>query len=168
MDSVLESTRAKEDALKKETAEKLNSFRRQQEEADRALLDQANDTEEGTPIGKANGPGAGDSQGAANVWKKRKRVEKEVLKGVKLRKGSSSIESSLRSGATSGEVGDAKSRSEEAIEGKVKTENVMGEKPSSYPKSVDDEAKTSLLLPQKDKTPQPSLGLAAYSSDEED
>ena len=168
MDSVLESTRAKEDALKKETAEKLSSFRRQQEEADRALLDQANDTEEGILVGKANDPGAGDSQWAANVWKKRKRVEKEVLKGVKLRKGSSSIESSLHLETTSGEVGDAKSRSEEAIEGKVEIENVVGEKPGSHPKSVDDKAKASLLLPQKDKAMQPSLGLAAYSSDEED
>lgn len=164
LDSVLESTRAKEDAVKKETAEKLSLFRRQQEEADRALLNQVNDTEGGTT---ANDPAAGDSQWAANAWKKRKRVEKEVLKGVKLRKASSSIESSLPSDSTSGEVSDAKSRPEEAREVKGISENVVGVNDASYLKSVDEKAKTS-PLPQKGKEVQPSLGLAAYSSDEED
>lgn len=167
MDSVLESTRAKEDALKKETAEQLSLFRRQQEEADRALLNQANDTEGGTTVGKTDDPATGDSQWAANTWKKRKRVEKEVFKGVKLRKGSSSIESSLLSETTLDEAGHAKLRPEEAAELKGKIGSVVDEKPTSYPKSVDDKAETT-FLPQKDKAMQPSLGLAAYSSDEED
>lgn len=164
MDSVLESTRAKEDALKKETAEQLSLFRRQQEEADRALLDQVNDTEGGKTVGKTDDPAAADSQWAANAWKKRKRVEKEVLKGVKLRKGSASIESSLLPETISGDV---KSKPEEATVLKGKSGSVVDEKPMSYPKLVDDKAETT-LLPTKDKATQPSLGLAAYSSDEED
>lgn len=143
--------------MKKETAEKLSSFRRQQEEADRALLNQANDAEGGTAVGKANDIAAGDSQLATYAWKKRKRVEKEVLRGVKLRKGSSS----------SGEVGHAKAKPEEAMEVRARSETAAGEKSGSYPKPIDDQAK-KMLLPQKDKATQPGLGLAAYSSDEED
>lgn len=166
MDSVLESTRAKEEALKKETAEQLSLFRRHQEEADRAILNQVNDTEVGTAVRKAPDLGASDSQWAINARKKRKRVEKEVLKGVKLRKGSSSVESSLPLEITSGEVGHAKARAEETMGVGLRNESVVGEKPGSYPKPADDKAK--IVLSEKDNAMQPSLGLAAYSSDEED
>lgn len=166
LDSVLESTRAKEEALKKETAEQVSLFRRQQEEADRAILNQTNDTEGGTATGKANDLTGGDYQWATNTWKKRKRVEKEGLKGIKLRKASS-MESSLPSENTTNEFDQAKARHEDAVEKKTRSEIVIGEKPASYPKSVDDKAKKT-LVPQKDKAVQPSLGLAAYSSDEED
>lgn len=166
MDSVLESTRAKEDALKKETAEQLTLFRRQQEDADRALLDQVNETEGGINVSKTDDLATGDSQWAANTWKKRKRAEKEVFKGVKLRKGSSSAESSLLP-ETTGEAGRVKPEPEDATEVKGKSGSVVDEKPTSYPKSVDDKTETTLLA-QKDRAMQPSLGLAAYSSDEED
>lgn len=39
LDSIMESTRAKEAAVKKETAEQLELFRRQREEAEKALLE---------------------------------------------------------------------------------------------------------------------------------
>ena len=83
LDSVLESTRAKEAALKKETEEQLEVFRKQQENADRALLND-DDGEKGR----------GEVDTVDNGWKttsrKRRRVgEKEGLKGVKLRKSSS-------------------------------------------------------------------------------
>ena len=143
--------------MKKETAEKLSLFRRQQEEADRALLKQVNDTEETSDLV------AGDSQGAVNAWKKRKRVEKELIKGVKLRKGSSSTEPSE---TASGEVHHTQGRPEEATQAKPRPGSAVGEKPGSYPKSVDDKDEKTLLSP-KDKATQPSLGLAAYSSDED-
>ncbi|KAI9748648.1 MAG: hypothetical protein M1815_003086 [Lichina confinis] len=83
LDSVLESTRAKEAALKKETEEQLEVFRKQQENADRALLND-DDGEKGR----------GEVDTVDGGWKttsrKRRRVgEKEGLKGVKLRKSSS-------------------------------------------------------------------------------
>lgn len=86
LDSVLESTRAKEAAVKKETIEQLDLFRRQQEEADKALLLRDDD---------GTGQGIGSSNLEEEQWKttakKRKRVgEKETLKGVKLRKPSTS------------------------------------------------------------------------------
>lgn len=39
LDSIMESTRAQEAAVKKETAEQLELFRRQREEAEKALLE---------------------------------------------------------------------------------------------------------------------------------
>lgn len=160
MDSVLESTRAKEEALKKETAEQLNLFRRQQEEADRALLPHIDNAEEEIAAGKSQDLGTTESQWAINDRKKRKRGDKEVLKGVKLRKGSTSIESSLPSDIMSGKVAHAEARLE------PNRQHVAGEKLGSHPKRADDKAKKLLL--EKDHASQPILGLAAYSSDEED
>ncbi|KAK6594325.1 hypothetical protein H4I95_10837 [Botrytis cinerea] len=73
LDSVLESTRAEEDRVRKETAEGLELFRKQQEDADkkaRAADDGGAQIQDGSP---------------------RKRTkDKEVLKGVKVRRASSS------------------------------------------------------------------------------
>lgn len=87
LDSVLESTRTKEAAVKKETIEQLDLFRRQQEEADKAWLAEAVD-------GNGTNAVAGSSPTEEEQWtvngKKRKRAkDKQVLKGVKLRKTSS-------------------------------------------------------------------------------
>ena len=109
LDSVLESTREKEAALKKETAEQLDAFRKQREEADRkaALEDDVDDLEGREKQSSA----AVDAASEASIqWavgaKKRKRVkEKEGIKGVKLRRASSSnttiskIQASLEQGA---------------------------------------------------------------------
>ncbi|MCJ1312876.1 hypothetical protein MMC25_006552 [Agyrium rufum] len=107
LDSVLESTRAKEEALKKETTERLDEFRRLREEAEKkaALLDDADGGEdgagaEGAMAGKAGSPNAQDDEPKWAVGgRKRKRVkEKEgVLKGVKVRR-----ESTLGEGPASG------------------------------------------------------------------
>lgn len=85
LDSVLESTRAKEEAVKKETTEQLDVFRRQQEEADKALLSEATSTNDASPLGLTSS----ESQWAINARKRKRAKEKEGLKGVKLRKMSS-------------------------------------------------------------------------------
>jgi hypothetical protein len=157
LDSVLESTRAKEEALKKETTEQLNLFRRQQEEADKVLLSQVNNTDGVTAVGTAHDPGTSESQWAINARKKRKRVEKEVLKGVKLRKGSSPIESLLSSEVVSSEAAHAMNTSEECV---------ADEKSPSYPEPSVDQVEKPLLV--RGNALHPSLGLAAYSSDEDD
>lgn len=82
----MQKTRADEDRIKKETAEGLAAFRQQQEEADK----------------KARGGEAVDEKETAveeETWvaggRKRKRTkEKEVLKGVKIRR-SSTVEKSV-------------------------------------------------------------------------
>ncbi len=167
LDSVLESTRAKEDALKKETAEQLNFFRRQQEEADRALLDQVDNAEGGTAaVGTAHDLGISESQWAINARNKRKRPEKEVLKGVKIRKGSSSVDKLLPSDTLSHEAAHAPDKPEEPTEVRSsKDTSIASDENVSCPKDLDDQTKKRLL--EMDNVLQPSLGLVAYSSDEE-
>ncbi|KAI9051007.1 hypothetical protein LZ554_005115 [Drepanopeziza brunnea f. sp. 'monogermtubi'] len=84
LDSVLESTRAEEDRIKKETAEGLALFRQQQEEEDKKARRSNNGlaAEEVAPIVE---------EGSWATGKKRKRTkDKEGLKGVKLRRASAS------------------------------------------------------------------------------
>lgn len=90
LDSVLESTRAEEDRVKKETREGLELFRRQQEEADKKLLAGSGDTTTAT-IGEGS-PGAEEEQWIAGGRKRKRVKEKEGLRGVKLRKSSSTGE----------------------------------------------------------------------------
>ncbi|MCJ1354321.1 MAG: hypothetical protein MMC33_004309 [Icmadophila ericetorum] len=101
LDSVLESTRAREEAVKRETTEQLDAFRRLQEEADKAALlsgsGEAAGEEDGRGAGGAAGPlgspvrglGEDGSEWGVNSRKRKRFKEKEILKGVKLRKGSS-------------------------------------------------------------------------------
>ena len=88
---MLESTRAKEEAVKKETKEQLDLFRRQQEEADKALLDAAGNEATVAPATAGSSP-MEEGQWAVNARKRKRVKEKEVLKGVKLRKSSSTSE----------------------------------------------------------------------------
>lgn len=82
LDSVLESTRAEEDRVKKETAEGLAGFRKQQDEIEKKARQEADDAELRTEE---------EENWNASTIRKRKRVkEKEGLKGVKLRKSSTS------------------------------------------------------------------------------
>jgi hypothetical protein len=86
LDSMLESTRAEEERVRRETAEGLETFRRQQEDADKRLLADAANT------AVVNPDAAQEDWVAAGARKrKRKAKEKEVLvKGVKLRTSSTS------------------------------------------------------------------------------
>ncbi|KAI9782710.1 MAG: hypothetical protein M1839_004698 [Geoglossum umbratile] len=94
LDSVLESTRAREAALKKETSEQLDAFRKQQEEADKAAFREEDETTgaaAGASSGSAGPLGEGE-QWALSGRKRKKGREKEGLKGVKLRRASSTAE----------------------------------------------------------------------------
>ena len=101
LDSVLESTRAKEEAVKRETVEQLDVFRRQQEEADRALLLQHEDGPDEEKTGKAGSPTTEETQWAVNARKRKRVKEKEGLKGIKLRKYSTTGERPTAIEATS-------------------------------------------------------------------
>ncbi|KAL8995673.1 MAG: hypothetical protein Q9169_004643 [Polycauliona sp. 2 TL-2023] len=166
LDSVLESTRAREDAVKKETAEQLNLFRRQQDEADKASLNltTADTTQSSEPV---TGPQAlaAESQWAINARKRKRVKDKEVLPGVKLRKSSSTSE-----------------RPTHLSPGTPTThEDVTGSRVKEFPKSNIDQAEGSPVAEKKDvespelkalrdspKPPVGVLGLAGYSSDEDD
>ncbi len=119
LDSVLESTRAKEEAIRKETVEQLDVFRKQQEKADRELLRLENDGAE--KVEDAAAIETPEEQWKTNARKRRRAAEKEVLKGVKVRKASAS-----------------------AAEKPVSTSKVE-EQPSKNPSKVD----TSKAVPSK-------------------
>lgn len=174
---MLESTRAKEEAVKRETTEQLDLFRRQQEEADKALLEESGEKEDGEG-GKAGSPTAGENQWAVNARKRKRTKEKEVLKGVKVRKGSSTSEQPVglggeRRGSASQEPEKGKtivsaqdstenktSSAEKDLEGKVISEALASPTP-----------KSSTAAPKQDSegaSKPAALGLAGYSSEEED
>ena len=85
---MLESTRAKEAAVQKETQEQLDIFRKQQEKADRDLL-RIDDAER---VEAARVLEAPEEQWRMNGKKRARKIEKEPLKGVKIRKISSAAE----------------------------------------------------------------------------
>lgn len=84
---MLESTRTREEEIRRETAEQLDLFRRQQEEADKALLVEA--AADGDGVGGGGGDGAVlGEQWAVSGKKRRRGRDRQVLKGVKIRKTS--------------------------------------------------------------------------------
>jgi hypothetical protein len=86
LDSVLESTRAEEERVRRETAEGLEAFRRLQEEADKRQLANA--------VGATVLNSAEEQEdwvaGGSRKRKRRTREEEVLVKGVKLRKSSTS------------------------------------------------------------------------------
>ena len=92
LDSVLESTRAREEAVKKETREQLELFRRQQEVADRALLAESAGNGDVTEVGGSGSPTGEESSWAVNARKRKRLKEKEIPKITKHRKHSLPLE----------------------------------------------------------------------------
>lgn len=84
---MLESTRKEEDRVKRETAEGLAMFRQQQEEADK----QARRGSEGAAIEEGS-PTFDEESWVAGGKKRKRNKEKEVLRGVKIRRSSTSTE----------------------------------------------------------------------------
>ena len=84
LDSVLESTRAEEERVKRETAEGLEQFRRQQEEANK----KARAGGDGTQVADEGSPTLEEEQWIAGGRKRKRAKEKEGLKGVKIRRSS--------------------------------------------------------------------------------
>ncbi|KAL8863131.1 MAG: hypothetical protein Q9178_000505 [Gyalolechia marmorata] len=164
LDSVLESTRAKEDAVKKETAEQLNLFRRQQDEADKASLDLT-----GTRTDASSEPGtqpetfAANSQWAINARKRKRLKDKGVLPGVKLRKSSSTSETPtsplLAIPRTSSGVKDSPVQGSKAAIDQGKASHIGDNGDVESP-----QVKASLDSP---KPTVGALGLSGYSSEED-
>lgn len=184
LDSVLESTRKREEEVKKETSEQLDLFRRQQEEKDRELLEGGEEVD-----GKAGSPTAGESQSAWAVnARKRKRTkenDRAGLKGLKLRKSSSTGETpvGLRKASSTGETL-AVPRTEAGYREPVEPQGTAPETAStgkasfgvsaSPPPPPPPETITTKVSPKQENSVSPKppgtlgLGLAGYSSDEDD
>ncbi|KUJ07947.1 uncharacterized protein LY89DRAFT_600644 [Mollisia scopiformis] len=157
LDSILERTRAEEDRVKKETQEGLALFRQQQEEVDK----KARRGSDGAAV--ADTPAEDESWAAG---RKRKRAkEKEGLKGVKLRR-SSTTEAMNPPQASPTTRAQATTNSTATKDPVVKTD--------PKPPSVADKTKSQdqpEASSNEKKTPIPSkgaLGLVDYGSDEED
>lgn len=180
---MLESTRKKEEEVKKETSEQLDLFRKQQEEKDKELLVGGEEVD-----GKAGSPTTVEPQSpwAVNA-KKRKRAkenDRAGFKGLKLRKNSSTGEApvELRNSSSTGEALNV-SRTE-AGEGRiVEPQGTAPGTPSTKEKAAVGvsaspppplEIITTKISPKQDNSSiqkpsgTPGLGLAGYSSDDDD
>ncbi|KIV78981.1 hypothetical protein PV11_06577 [Exophiala sideris] len=144
LDSVLESSRAKEDAVKKETADQLEAFRKQRAAAEQALSEQPALAE----------TGKSDVQVGKSSWttqkKKRRRDREDEAGGLKLRKLSSSVDEQTPT------MEPAKNNNAATAELPKKGETRVSSVPST--KSAND-------VPQAASA---GLGLAGYDSDEDD
>ncbi|RAL11542.1 uncharacterized protein BO97DRAFT_470988 [Aspergillus homomorphus CBS 101889] len=167
LDSIMESTRAKEAAVRKETAEGLELFRRQREEAEKTLLE---DTSADVV------PAAEGEDWKLPARKRRREKSRDLLVPGKKRKSFSGDSAASPTGeqspqsaskkspaetsqqqSTSAQKGSEKSKTSATAESAVKT----GQSPKKS---------TSMEKPVLKPTANPpslSLGLAGYSSDSE-
>ncbi|TAQ88511.1 hypothetical protein B7494_g3151 [Chlorociboria aeruginascens] len=152
LDSLLESTRAEEARVKKETREGLEAFRRQQDEADmtRKESNGTTNTEDGSAIIE-------EEQWVAAGRKRKRAKDKEVLKGVKIRRSLPFEQPRDSEGA--------KEKPEE-LSASVPT-LLLTEMPSEEPKiHVQNQQSESEDTAAK-KIPSGGLGLVDYGSDDD-
>ena len=168
LDSVLESTRAKEQAVKRETSEQLELFRRQQEEAEKAALD--GDITNTTAVSPTDP--SSDSQWALNARKRKRVKEDKGLKGVKIRRSSTATDitpatpdhaptADHNTGTISTQIlGNAKTGGTNKAENPISppSEKATNNTATPLPPKVSSSAKVGMGA---------GLGLADYSSDDE-
>ncbi|KAJ5589217.1 hypothetical protein N7537_011895 [Penicillium hordei] len=161
LDSVLESTRAKEAAVKKETAEQLEAFRRQREAAQKALLEST--SPEVAPV-------KGD-EWTALARKRRNDKHRNALISGKKRKASAT--DNVAEKGTNNEKdwqkldGAGGSSTKKLDQGTSKSDKTTPTTPATQPKVVTDTEKGQQKTKSPTKPPLVSLGLAGYSSDSE-
>ncbi|KAE8359023.1 N-terminal domain of NEFA-interacting nuclear protein NIP30-domain-containing protein [Aspergillus caelatus] len=163
LDSIMESTRAQEAAVKKETAEQLEAFRRHREEAEKVAL------EEGT----ADVTPAAEGEDWKIPARKRRRDKKDLLLPGKKRKSTAEgAEETLSTGEQKVDQKDKDSGKDEkqsvpapADAAKVKSQPPVNTATSASPVQANDVKEI-----EKKQAPKPasiSLGLSGYSSDSE-
>lgn len=158
LDSVLESTRAKEEAVKKETTEQLDIFRRQQEEADKAIMSEAVGVEDTSPVG---GIPPGESQWAINARKRKRAKGREALLGAKVRKTSFANEYSPLAAAT--EPDEAEGASDSIHEPFANNKGI----PKAVSPTITASENGGIKLPPREQPSAVGLGLIDYSSGED-
>jgi hypothetical protein len=166
---VLESTRAEEERVRKETAEGLEAFRKRREEVDRKAL-AASRVDERSPTGDDGGDEAEWAAGVGGSGRKRKRRDQHegLLKGVKIRRQSTASED-VREERKVGEPGNSEavaprteeevaSTSEKRISPAAQSTSRASVKPAAPPHTA--QAKTVAT-----SLPKPALVLVDYDSD---
>ncbi|OQE37794.1 hypothetical protein PENCOP_c009G06321 [Penicillium coprophilum] len=169
LDSVLESTRAQEAAVKKETADQLEAFRRQREEAEKALRESAS-SDVTTGQGEA---------WSALARKRRRDKQRDLLIPGKKRKASATENAAgkdTHNGKDSHKQDDAGSSSTKKLVETSKSDEAAAAasatssqttNPATQAKVVTDTDKPQLKTESPTKPPAVSLGLGGYSSDSE-
>ncbi|KAF7185153.1 PSME3-interacting protein, partial [Pseudocercospora fuligena] len=152
LDSVMESTRAQEAAVKKETTEQLDAFRRQQEEAERAAK-------------QAGSPEAPETaeQESWSVGKKRKKGKESLFGAVKLRRSSTTDKSEQATAKPTQTTESTKAAERAPSQDAVKTETAENSSANASPGVAADSKAAAKPAPTG-----VGLGLGAYSSDEDD
>ncbi|KAL2067056.1 hypothetical protein VTL71DRAFT_1480 [Oculimacula yallundae] len=146
LDSVLESTRAEEDRIKKETAEGLSLFRQQQDEADKKAREGS-----GSAATEAGSPTVEEESWVAGGRKRKRTKEKEGLKGVKIRRVSTT-------------------EAAKPTQAHPPTpEELPAPEPQSQPSKKVSDAKTIAAESKNpSEPPKPTSGLVSYGSDDDD
>ncbi|KAL9002022.1 MAG: hypothetical protein Q9188_005029 [Gyalolechia gomerana] len=165
LDSVLESTRAREDAVKKETIEQLDLFRRQQEEADRALLNHTTNTSTSREAHSPVNDTSTDSSWAINARKRKRNKGNDVKPGLKLRKSSTTEKPPAVLPGAAASASPAEGALEE-LKPSQKATAASDNSLNTVDGSFKDTHRHSSVAFEK-ATPT-ALGLAAYSSDEDE
>jgi hypothetical protein len=160
LDSVLESTRAEEARVRRETREGLDVFRKAQEEVEKRAREG-----EGGEEGVGGGGGGGEGEWVAGGARKRKRRgEREGLRGVKVRRASSTGDLVAASPATRPSV--EKERDPASIK-RAAEELPQKQKPSPKPSKPISKS-SQAAPPSAPPKPVPKPGLVDYGSDEDD
>jgi hypothetical protein len=153
---VLESTRAKENAVKEETAEQLDAFRKQRALAEQSLL--------GLEDGDSGMPGDLVGTNAWSIKKKKRRRDQDrstesAGTGTKLRKLSSTA---------ADEQPPFESVDADADADVVRSKDVLVEQIESTTATTSTKEPFPALQQKNPAPVSPGLGLGGYSSDEDD
>ena len=147
-------------------------FRRQQDEADKAILSES-DTPDPSAPGKAHGPSITESDWAVNAKKRKRTKDNEGLKGIKLRKSSPSDISPKATTSTvcaGSPTPSSVSKELKAVLGSPVREQAVAMDSSPSPKR-DTKSSCDSSATSKSETTKgtlPELGLAGYGSSDED
>lgn len=156
LDSVLESTRAQEAAVKKDTADQLEVFRKQREEAEKSALGPT--SSEVTP--------AEDEEWTIHA-RKRRREKKDLLLPGKRRK--SSTAEPIPTGETKTNESGQRSTSATKVDNTSKpiSSNTSDSKPPVSTEKTASSGPNESKAEAKPQPAKPALGLVGYGSDSE-
>lgn len=166
LDSVLESTRAQEAAVKKDTADQLEVFRRQREEAEKALLEDTS----------ADVAPAAEGENWKIPARKRRRDKKDSLIPGKKRKSTAESngenspqkEQKIEGAKSAGQNEEKKTSSVSATTNTApRQKESKPSETSSNPGKPSEGTKAADAKPPEPPKPAASLGLADYGSDSE-
>jgi hypothetical protein len=156
LDSVLESTRAQEEAVKKDTADQLEVFRKQREEAEKAMLGSASSDVTPAPVE--------EEDWAISARKRRREKGKDLLLPGKKRKASVTEEATKGTEKTEIVAAKPAPTSSTGTQDSKTAGNAVTSASGTPAQSRTDKSRTDTTK-QPAKPASASLGLVGYGSD---